>query len=62
MNTSSSAIQDHNDFEFSFSLFDNNDNLITGPTNTIDSTIIAEDGYYIISEIINPSKLDRDQL
>ena len=54
-NTSSSAIQDHNDFEFSFSLFDNNDNLITGPTNTIDSTIIAEDGYYIISEIINPS-------
>jgi hypothetical protein len=55
LNTSSSAIQDHNDFEFSFSLFDNNDNLITGPTNTIDSTIIAEDGYYIISEIINPS-------
>jgi hypothetical protein len=50
LNTSSSAIQDHNDFEFSFSLFDNNDNLITGPTNTIDSTIIAEDGYYIISE------------
>ena len=52
--TSSTSVQDFNDFEFNFSLYDNNDVLLSGPTNTLDSKISAEDGYYIISEISNP--------
>jgi len=52
--TSSTAVQDFNDFEFNFSLYDNNDVLLSGPANTLDSKISAKDGYYIISEISNP--------
>ena len=52
--TSSTAVQDFNDFEFNFSLYDNNDILLSGPANTLDPKISAKDGYYIISEISNP--------
>ena len=54
LNTTSSAIQDYDDFEFNFSLYDNNDVLVSGPTNTLDPKVSAKNGYYIISEISNP--------
>ena len=58
LDTTSPAIQDFNDFEFNFSLFDSNDNLIFGPSNTLDAKITAKDGYYIISNIVNPLSAD----
>jgi hypothetical protein len=54
LDITSNAVQDYNDFEFDFSLYDNNDVLISGPTNTLDPKISAKNGYYIISEISNP--------
>ena len=52
--TSSTSVQDFNDFEFNFSLYDNNDTLISGPSDSLDPKITAENGYYIITEISNP--------
>ena len=54
LDTTSPEVQDFNDFEFNFSLYDNNDVLISGPAKSIDPKISAENGYYIISEISNP--------
>ncbi|MDC0654770.1 T9SS type B sorting domain-containing protein [bacterium] len=54
LDTTSPEVQDFNEFEFNFSLYDNNDVLISGPANSIDPKISAENGYYIISEISNP--------
>ncbi|MDC0116906.1 T9SS type B sorting domain-containing protein [Flavobacteriaceae bacterium] len=52
--SSSTSVQDFNDFEFNFSLYDNNDTLISGPSDSLDPKITAENGYYIITEISNP--------
>ena len=42
--TSSTSVQDFNDFEFNFSLYDNNDVLLSGPTaDDLDPKITAED-------------------
>jgi gliding motility-associated-like protein len=54
LDTTSPEVQDFNEFEFNFSLYDNNDVLISGPANSIDPKISVENGYYIISEISNP--------
>ena len=54
LDTTSPEVQDFNEFEFNFSLYDNNDVLISGPAKSIDPKISAENGYYIISEISNP--------
>ena len=54
LDTTSPEVQDFNDFEFNFSIYDNNDVLISGPAKSIDTKISAENGYYIISEISNP--------
>ncbi|MDC1336819.1 hypothetical protein N8263_03945, partial [Flavobacteriaceae bacterium] len=51
LDTTSPVVQDFNEFEFNFSLYDNNDVLISGPAISIDPKISAENGYYIISEI-----------
>ena len=58
LDTTSPVVQDFNEFEFNFSLYDNNDVLISGPAISIDPKISAENGYYIISEISNPKSAD----
>ena len=54
LNPTSAPVQDYLNFEYSFSLYDKNDLLISGPSTTLNTTITAENGDYIIVDISNP--------
>lgn len=47
-------VQDFNNFEFSFSLYNKNDVLISGPSPNLPTSITAETGYYIMTDLSNP--------
>ena len=50
----SMPVQDFNNFEFSFSLYNKNDVLISGPSPNLPTSITAETGYYIMTDLSNP--------
>ena len=54
LNPTSAPVQDYMNFEYSFSLYDKNDLLISGPSTTLNTTITAENGDYIMVDISNP--------